>query len=303
MTALGPGFHPSVPAADYHSDPCVTPSLSSSIARVLVSETPRKAWLAHPRLNQNFVKDDDAKFDFGSAVHNFLASGGRGVRIIPGFEDYKKAGARTERDKLRAQGFVPLLEHHGAQVETIASNVFASLNERDIELGEQECVMLAEDRGVMVRAMFDSWSPPDIRDFKVTAINLANDHVIGHHIADLDYDLRAYFYVRVASLTFPKLAGRIKFSWIFVEKDEPHGIRIIDADATILEMGRRKYEHALGVWQKCMKSGLWPHLDGLPATVPYPGYAEAQWLDREIKDGFVMGPIEMLKRGDDADGC
>ena len=115
----------------------------------------------------------------------------------------------------------------------------------------------------------------------------------------MHYDLRAAFYLRVAELVFPDWAGRLRFHWIMVEKDEPYGVRIIDCDNTFAEMGGRKYRHALGVWQECLEEGRWPHLEHMGRTVPYPSFMENAWLEREQAPGHVMGPVEMLKRGDD----
>ena len=296
---LPEGFHENVAAADYHADCAPEPSLSSSIAKILVSETPMKAWLAHPRLNPDFKVEDNGKFDLGSSVHDMLASGGKRVRVVPGFADWKKAAAQEQRAELKAQGFTPLLEHQAADVDKINTRTLTTLHERGIRLGDQEAVFVAQDRGVWLRAMMDSFAPPNIFDFKLTSINLANDHVVGRHMAEMQYDLRAYFYLRVAELVFPKFAGRLKYSWVMIEKDEPFGLRIVECDGTFKEMGRRKFEHAIGVWQRCMATGRWPHLEGLPATVEYPGFAETQWLARETKDGFVMGPTEYLKRSDE----
>ena len=295
------GLYLVVDSTIYHADQLISdrPSLSSSLAATLISETPKRAWLEHPRLNPKFEAESDSKFDLGSAVHDYLSSGGARVRVIPGFSDYRKETAQIERDKLRAAGIVPLLEKEAEKVHAIVESVNETLKRKGVELGHQEGVFVAEDRGVLIRAMIDSWNPPFIRDFKVSGLNLANDVGLAKHIADLHYDLRAYFYVRIAGLVFPEWAGRIKYEWIFVEKDQPHGVRIVEADNTWLEMGRRKYESALGIWQKCVTSGRWPHLEGLSKTLPYPSWSETQWLERETKHDFVMGPVEMLKRMDD----
>lgn len=295
VTPLAPGFHLGFPAFLYHRDPCERPSLSSSLAKLVVEETPRKAWLAHPRLNPAFAEESDDKFNLGDAVHDYLSSGGARVRTIPNFTDYKKDAAKAERDKLKAAGVVPLLEHQSDAVNEIVANVMIELERRKIDLGAQEAVLVAEDRSVLLRAMMDSFNPPWISDFKVTAINLANDFTVGKQIADLGYDLSAWFYMRVAELVFPEHAGRLKFRWIFVEKDAPYGVRIIEADNTCLEMGRRKAEHAIGVWQRCLRENRWPHLEHLPATVPYPTFKENAWLERETAPGFIQGPIAALK--------
>jgi hypothetical protein len=298
---LGPGFWPDVPAEVYHNDPCSEPSLSSSISKVLISKTPKIAFLRHPRLNPMFKFKDDAKFDLGTAVHDDLASGGNAIKVVMGFKDWRKKDAQQERDRLRAQRFTALLEHEALLVAFAADETRAELLKRGVTLGAQEAVFIAQDRGVWLRSMMDSFDPPWINDFKTTGINLANNNTLANHIVDCGYDLQAAFYLRIAGLVFPELAGRLKFRFLFIENEEPFGLRIIEADSTLLEMGRRKMEHAIGLWQQCMASGRWSHLENLPRTVPYPNFQETRWLEKETSDGFVMGPMEALKRFDNGE--
>lgn len=300
MSALfNPGVYApaEISAEAYHRDPAVEPSLSSSLARVIVEETPKRAWLAHPRLNPDFVAEEDGKFDLGSAVHDTLASDGKRIRIVEA-ADWRSKEAKQQRDDARAAGLIPLLTHQAEETVKIASAATWQAVAAGIALGKQEHVFIAQDRGAWVRAMIDGFSPPWISDWKISSINLANDDGLGRHLAESGYDLRAYFYLRVAELLFPDWAGRLKYRWLFVQKDSPYGLRVIECDGAFKEMGRRKYEHALGLWTRCMKSGEWPNLEGLPSTVPYPNFQENQWLAREEKPGFMMGPVEMLGRLD-----
>ena len=48
-----PGVY-SLPDDAYHADPCPGPSLSSSVAKLMLDRSPLHAWHAHPRLNPNF---------------------------------------------------------------------------------------------------------------------------------------------------------------------------------------------------------------------------------------------------------
>lgn len=295
MKRLGPGIYSDVSAADYHADCAAEPSLSSSLAKVLVSETPRAAFLGHPRLNEHFETHVDDKFAIGDAVHDELSSGGKRIKIVNGFDDWRTKEAKTLRELHRKAGDVPLLVKQDNQVRHIAMLARKQLKAADISLGQQEPVLIAQDRGVWLRAMMDSFAPPWINDFKVSKINLASDRAVAHHMVTMGYDLRAAFYLRVAELVFPDLAGRLNFRWLFIQEDEPHGLRIIEADATMREMGRRKMEHAIGLWARCMAEKRWPHLEGLPRTVPYPAFLENDWLERETADGFVQGPMATLK--------
>lgn len=295
-TILGAGFHERVAHADYHADPCAAPSLSSSVAKILVSQTPEMARRAHPRLNPNFTSGEDSKFDVGSAVHDWLASVGSRIQLILGFDDWRTKASQEARQQARAGGKVPLLDKQMAVVSGIATEIHRQFKNESIDLGMSETVVIAQDDGIWLRAMMDSFAPPWINDFKVTKINLANDAALARHIVDTGYDLRAAFYLRVAELALPELAGRLGFRWIFIEEAPPHGIRVIEADATFREMGRRKAEFAIKRWAECTASGVWPHLQGLPRTLSYPSFMENQWLEREAGDP-AFAPADVLAAG------
>lgn len=295
MKALGQGHYTDILARRYHADDLAEePSLSSSLAVTLVSKTPRLAFLSHPRLNPQFVPEVDEKFDLGSAVHDGLASGGKRLALVDGYDDWRTKDSKTIRDHERAKGNIPLLRAQADQVGAIVGQVQKQLKAAGITLGVQESVLIAQDRGVTLRAMVDALDLPNLYDFKVSKINLADDDTVGRHLSGMDYDLRAWFYLRCAELVFPEWAGRLKYFWILVEEDEPHGIRIVECDATFREMGRRKGECAIGLWERCMRTGQWPHLEGLPKTVPYPGFAENRWLERETRES-VQGPLATMR--------
>src|SRR4051812_43711235 len=64
-----------IAAEDYHRDICPEPSLSNSLAGILLSRSPKHAWLAHPRLNPNYKPEESKVFDKGSAAHALLLEG------------------------------------------------------------------------------------------------------------------------------------------------------------------------------------------------------------------------------------
>ncbi len=108
VPALPVGIHYDVAAARYHADPCVKPSLSSSIAKILLEKTPRHAWYAHPRLNPDFAANTDTKFDLGSVVHELMLGKGVGYAVIKA-ADYRAKTAQAARQAAREEGKVPLL--------------------------------------------------------------------------------------------------------------------------------------------------------------------------------------------------
>ena len=53
----GPGIYPGISAADYHADCAPEPSLSSSIARTLLAQSPLHAYHAHPRMGGRYADE------------------------------------------------------------------------------------------------------------------------------------------------------------------------------------------------------------------------------------------------------
>ena len=68
---LSPGLHHAIPAKDYHADCCPVPSLSSSIARKLINESPAHAYLAHPKLGKG-PNESTNSLSLGSLVHSLM---------------------------------------------------------------------------------------------------------------------------------------------------------------------------------------------------------------------------------------
>ncbi len=71
-----------VTEAAYHADPCDRPSLSHSIAHTLVSESPRHAWIEHPRLGGNRERVSTRAMDDGAILHRLLLGEGAGFEMV-----------------------------------------------------------------------------------------------------------------------------------------------------------------------------------------------------------------------------
>jgi hypothetical protein len=88
-----------VPPDVYHADLLhPVPSLSASLAHVLVTRSPLHAWVQHPRLNPDFVAADEAKFDVGTVCHSLLLDNSRQVEIIDA-DDWKTTGRSARQDE------------------------------------------------------------------------------------------------------------------------------------------------------------------------------------------------------------
>jgi PDDEXK-like domain of unknown function (DUF3799) len=295
---LPPGIHYDIPAAAYHADPCEKPSLSSSIAKVILGKTPKHAWIEHPRLNPDYAarkarrdKKNGDKFDIGSVVHELLLGRGGGLEIIDA-EDFRTKDARQRRDDARMAGLTPILAHQYAEAQQIANSATGGLKEMGIDLADNrnhnETVIVWDMHGLPCRSMIDSFGPDptQIWDIKTTNTGLS-EAAISRAIVNNGYDLSAAFYLKGMAALFPHLAGRLVFRWIFVETEEPYEIRVVEADATTLHFGDRKANAALEKWCVCMANNEWPGWPRVVTKSVYPAWAENSWLERELEEAGV----------------
>src|SRR3990167_1259095 len=92
------GIVDGLPIADYIKDPAPQPSLSASLAHVLLTRSPKHAWLAHPRLNPAWEPDEsEARQDIGTIVHALLLEGDASRVVVIEAEDYRTKAAKEAR--------------------------------------------------------------------------------------------------------------------------------------------------------------------------------------------------------------
>ena len=152
------GFH-RIQADQYHDDPCVVPSLSSSIAQILLRESPRKAWFNHPKLNPDYREQHDGKFDIGTAAHAVLLEDDQSKIVIVQADDWRSKAAKQARGDAYAEGKTPLLERHNAavmQMVEVAKEFIVSSEIADYwNDSESELAGIALEDGVWLRCLFD----------------------------------------------------------------------------------------------------------------------------------------------------
>lgn len=297
------GVHDDVPAAQYHADPCKSPSLSSSIAKVLLDRTPRHAWHAHPRLNPNWEPEENSKFDLGTVAHAIILGRGAKYEIIDA-QDWRTKAAQSARDEARANGKTPILRSQFDSAGIMADEALDHLaHVKEARLmfaeGAAERVLIWRDGDAMCRCMID-WhgpTPTDVWDIKTTDVSLS-DNALARLIVNLGYDLSAAFYLRGLTALFPELAGRFKWRWIFCETSEPFEVRVIEPSAEMLAMGDRKAALAIAKWSRCIKDNNWPGYAPAITRLEAPSWATDRQLEREMidEDADHMRPLASSPR-------
>lgn len=294
---MKPGLYPDIPEAVYHADPCETPSLSSSVACVIIDQSLLHAYRAHPRLGDNHeVVPPTRPIEIGSAAHALILGVGRQrIEVVAG-DAYRTDAAKAQRSASYEAGRQPILQpDYDTALELTGCCVDQLMQIEGCKGffdGQPELTGIVQDAtGAWLRARFDMLEERNGRaiiwDIK-TGQNSAHPAGLGKRIANMSYEIQAAFYERVLVQLRPDLAGRITFRWVFVENDVPHLIQVSEVDATGLEIGRRKVAAAIGLWHRAMQTGEWPGYPQQIIMADYPPFAESAWLNREEQDEAVL---------------
>jgi len=321
MTTLATGFHADIPDSVYHKDPAPEPSLSSSMAKVIIDQSPLHAWHQHPRLNPppEDAETEEAKptrpKEIGSAAHRLILGRGKLVRVIEG-SDYKSKAAQAARAAAYAAGASPILRSDYETAEAMANAVHkqAATVEgceafREGADHPSELVAIAQDpSGIYLRALIDRFEEhpagATIWDVKTGEVSAAPAG-LGRRMFGMQMEVQAALYERAVTILRPDLAGRVRFRWLFVENEPPHLIMPAELDAVGMEIGRRKVQAAIALFRRGVQLNEWPGYPTAVITAEYPAFAANAWEARETNDPMLAGisygstapivrPVEMM---------
>lgn len=298
-----PGLYPDIVEERYHADPVIEPSLSASVAKLLVHRSARHAWHAHPRLNKAKaleVEKADKKKDIGTACHKIVLGKGRDIKII-NYEDYKKKDAQIARDQALANGMVPILADDMREVEELAVAAKDQLADSDLAgyfeaPGQSELTMVWRDvGGIWCRGRIDRL-PDKVRegghvimaDLKTTSGSSHFDD--WERVAyDMAYDTQCAFYPRGLRALIPSIAT-ITFKFAVIEQKAPFGLSVIEFPGIAVSEAEEDVELAMKMWAVCRKTGKWPSYDGTTAYLD-----KAPWRSSR-SEGRRMALQNMLAR-------
>lgn len=281
-----PGVFYDFPVDDYFEDPCPGPSLTQSIAKILIDRSPLHAWHAHPRLNPDYEHDDDKKFDLGNTVHRLLT--GRGPKIVPlDFPNWQTRASKEAREEAIKAGCQPILREQYERAAEMRDAAIRQLRAAGLAApfseGAGEVVMAAQDGGVWLRTMIDWMEHTEsFWDYKSTGLSIA-PHSLSMVAANAGWDVQAAFHERIIDAIDPNGAGRRTFRFVAQEDEPPFAISILEMDGHWMTMGRKKVQHAIDIWTDCIKHNRWPAYPTDILRLEYPGWKETRWLEREIE--------------------
>ncbi|MEM9227725.1 MAG: PD-(D/E)XK nuclease-like domain-containing protein, partial [Verrucomicrobiota bacterium] len=221
---LDPGLHTEISETRYHGDLLSRqPSLSSTLARKLTTQSPLHAWTAHPRLNPDHEPVQKRSFDVGRAAHSVVLGRGAPFEAYPPKLLASNGAASTKAAKewaeaKRADGVTPLKQDDFDAVHAMATTLETKLAELGVrfDADRSEIVALTEIDDVMCRAMLDN-APAEpsapIYDFK-TCESAAPDACM-RAVMNYGYDVQAAHYLE----TWAAVTGEERvLRFVFQEK-------------------------------------------------------------------------------------
>jgi hypothetical protein len=286
------GIYVDFDEAAYFRDPCPEPSLTQSIAKILIDQSPAHAKLEHPRLTPRVAEKEPyvrAKA-IGNAAHKIMTGRGRELAIAK-FDNFKSGKAQEFRDEQAAAGKLVVLAD---DVETAHKMIFAAHGQLEA-LGMMhafntiqspksgEVVIAAKVDGIWLRSLVD-WvhTTVELFDYKSTGMSVA-PHAVPAMMASAGWPIQAAMQERILDLIDPDNAGRRKFYFVAQENYEPYALTVHLMTEGTMTMGRKMLTHAESIWRACMEIGEWPLYPAIVHTPEFPGWKESQWLTREVE--------------------
>jgi hypothetical protein len=289
---MKPGIYRDFDGEAYFADPCPQPSLTQSIAKVIVEKSALHAMWEHPRLAPAQAEDEETEKyvkaqAIGNAAHKLVLGRGKDI-VVVNANDFRGKEAQAARDDANAAGHVPILAKHMARAELMALSCRQQLDVHEdadaFTAGHGEVMICWEEDGLWFRSLID-WLHDDLRtvdDFKTTGMSVA-PHVLGARAEGAGWHIQAAMIERGLDILAPETAGRRRFRFIGQENEQPFALSVMHMNEHWLTMGRKQLDYAINVWRQAMQSGVWEGYPRRGIAPEFPGYRESVWLDREIQ--------------------
>jgi hypothetical protein len=275
---------------EYHADPCADPSLSHSIAHILVSESPRHAWLAHPRLGgQGKQRAATKAMDEGAILHALLL--GKGAQFEMAMHDsWRTKQSQADKAAILEAGKIPILSQHFESLLKAATRVAENAAAQGFPLGvaDSESEVSIEftervgDHDVLCRCRMDQIRADHVI-YDVKSCRSANPRDIQRTIVQYGMDIQHVAYTRAYEQLVPDALGRADFVFLFCETEPPYEVVPARLDGIFKEIGTRRWDRALRQWRQLLLDGSWPwpgYSDGAVTLIP-PSFVISQELPDE----------------------
>lgn len=264
--------------AEYHGQPCVEPSISSSGLRTIWAKSPahyfEESSLNPDRFETQIIdgvevlvpkeEEDRPHFSLGRAAHHLLFLGRKGFdaefAVRPSkWKDWRTADARAWKAEQIKAGLTIITDHELALIAGMARSLADHpLVKAGILDGAVERSLIYRDAytGVWLKSKPDNITTDsgDYSDLKTTTS--VDTRSLQRTIADFHYQMQGAL-VGMASQAVLGVEMQ-SFSLVFVEKDPPHCVRVVTLHPEDLVRGRMQVQAAALQFASCIKTGHWP---------------------------------------------
>jgi len=291
FTITEPGLFVDVPPKEYHADPCPVPSLSSSIAKVIVDQSPAHAKQQHVRLTPQEPKKPSTDRDIGSACHA-LIFGGEAIEVVDA-DGWTKKADQVTRAQAYAEGRIPLITAHYDRAVAMANIARPMIVER---LGDDflpEAVIAWQEGSAWCRTALDGVSRDLTRwvDLKTSGAECDATASVKRFYSE-SHDIQCGFQSRGLDAIDKPGIGRRQCWFLYIENDAPFGCTPVRITEAMMTFARRKAFVATGLWRTSMSLGQWPNYPTADVTPEMPAWAEQSWMRREQEDAAVKRIVE-----------
>jgi hypothetical protein len=273
-----------IPAEAYHAGGGTPePSLSASIAHVLLKHSPKHAWQQHPRLNPAHAPRESGTMDHGSAVHALLFEG-REPHIVDA-DSWRTNAAKAERDAARAAGMVPLLVKDATVVQAMVAAIGEQFDRLDVgprpftDGKAERTLVWQEPNGIWCRARVD-WLRDDhtlIEDLKTTTTANPREWT-RRRLWEDGKDIQSALYLRgLRTLT----GAEADWRFVVVENTPPYALSVISLNPDARALADAKVDRAIALWKQCLDTNEWPAYPRRVCFAELPPWEEARWMEQQ----------------------
>ena len=266
---MQPGLHELSHHA-YHSDPCPTPSLSSSLGKKMLERSPLYAWHNHPRLGmaeadkaelpRSRATSYSRKMCLGQAAHAVILEDTWDNIEICEFADFRKKDAKEQRDDAIDAGRIPILEDEVEAVHAMRDALEANEWCTEMLAGEREKSLtwiehLADVGEAWMRCRIDVLKTAGaIVDFKTTELAPTGDGWGRRQI--WEYALQVGLYRWGAAQLFE--GELVPFRFVVQEVAPPYGAACFEFPGEAYEYADNLADRAIRLWIRCVAEQSWP---------------------------------------------
>jgi hypothetical protein len=290
------GLYHDMDSEAYFADCCPQPSLTQSLCKILIEQSPLHAKLAHPKLAPPAEGDEDPeKYDkaraIGNAAHAIMIRRGKKLAIVDA-PNFMSKSAKDDKNAALQRGEEPILRKHYNTAVTMAEAASYQLSkiegcDRAFEhqTGKGEVVAVAIEDGLYLRTMMD-WLTNDLRevwDLKTSGMS-ASPYATGKLMASAGWHLQAAMHERLLDAIDPAGAGRRRFLYVAQENQPPYALTVNEIGESALTIGRKQIDYAINMWRRCMECETWPAYPLRIIRPELPQWAESGWINREIAE-------------------